>query len=156
MPAMPDVIASVGKMNEKGEYVISLRVYFEDTDAGGIVYHASYLRFMERARTELLRSLGVSQHTFALSHQAWFAVRRMAIDYFQPSRLDDVVEVTASIEKIGGASIWLAQIVRRENTKLVSAKVQVACIDSKGNVCRLPYDLRQNLASSVSGTLQNR
>ena len=107
-----------------------VRIYYEDTDAGGIVFYANYLKFFERARTEWLRALGVDQHALAQADGAIFVVKHAAIDYHAPARLDDVLNLTLSIDKIGGASVLFTQEARRGEVLLASAKVKVGCVDA--------------------------
>lgn len=127
-----------------------LRVYYEDTDFSGVVYHASYLRFMERARTEMLREAGIHQQAiFEGAHGVpfGFAVRRMEIDFIRPARMDDELVVLTSAETIGGASIDLQQIVMRGEEKLIGAKVRIACI-AGGRAIRLPAWVRETLVKT--------
>jgi acyl-CoA thioester hydrolase len=124
---------------------LAVRVYYEDTDFSAVVYHASYLRFMERARTELLRNLGLSQgqlHQSGQSRGITFAVRQMTIDFHQPARMDDLLDVETRVTAVGAASVELSQRIRREGEILVSAHVKVAAI-SAGRAARLPADIRQ-------------
>ena len=107
-----------------------LRVYYEDTDAGGVVYYANYLKYLERARTEWLRQLGFGQDELMRESGIVFAVRRVEIDYLLPARLDDLLVVQAEIAAAGKASLTFAQrIVRPPDTALIRATVKVACID---------------------------
>jgi acyl-CoA thioester hydrolase len=125
------------------EDTITVRVYWEDTDAGGIVYHASHVRFFERGRTEYLRALGISQSEMAASERPLlFAVRRMEIDYLKASRLDDLLEVTTSTREIGGARMVLDQVLKRGDETIATAVVTVVCIDRDGRPHRVPTDLR--------------
>lgn len=106
-----------------------IRVYYEDTDAGGVVYHARYVAFYERARTEMLRQRNFYQQQLLSEHIA-FAVRRMTVDYLQPARLDDMLEVHSKITSIRGASLTFAQcIMNSDGTLLSQANVLIACID---------------------------
>ena len=107
-----------------------VRIYYEDTDAGGIVFYANYLKFFERARTEWLRATGVNQQALAEQDGAIFVVKHASIDYQAPARLDDVLDLTLSIEKLGRASIQFAQQAWRGDTLLASAQVKVGCVDS--------------------------
>lgn len=111
------------------EFKLAARVYYEDTDAAGIVYHANYLKFMERARTEWLRSLGYDQRKLAEDHQVGFVVRKMDIDFMLPARLDDELNIVSSLHKCGRASMMFLQTVFRDETALCSASVKVGCID---------------------------
>lgn len=108
----------------------TVRVYYEDTDAGGIVYYANYLKFFERARTEWLRALGIDQHTLRDQHGAIFVVRSASVDYLASARLDDEVKLTLSIEKLGRASIQFVQQAWRGDTLLAGAAVKVGCVDA--------------------------
>lgn len=129
---------------------LALRVYYEDTDFSGFVYHASYLRFMERGRTELLRGLAGDQSD--LHREAGglvFVVRRMAIDYLKPARMDDALVVETATRELRGASMHLAQAVTRDGEILVQAEVVVACVRG-GRAIRLPDSLRRALAPKAS------
>ena len=108
----------------------TVRVYYEDTDAGGIVFYANYLKFFERARTEWLRAAGVSQHALLHDHGAIFVVKQTCVDYHAPARLDDVLKLTLSIEKLGRASVLFKQQARCGESLLASASVKVGCVDA--------------------------
>ena len=108
----------------------TVRVYYEDTDAGGIVYYANYLKFFERARTEWLRHADVGQHALREEHAALFVVKHCSIDYHAPAVLDDVIQLTISIEKLGRASVQFVQQAWRGATLLTSAHVKVGCVDA--------------------------
>lgn len=108
-----------------------VRVYFEDTDSGGVVYYANYLRFFERARTEWLRSLDVGQQTLIETSQVMFVVAGVEVDYLVPARLDDDLKITVVIDRLGRASLEFVQQVWRETDLLVTGRVKVACVDSK-------------------------
>jgi acyl-CoA thioester hydrolase len=107
-----------------------VRVYYEDTDLGGVVYYANYLRFLERARTEWLRALGFEQSALATVHQVVFVVRSISLDYLKPSRIDDRLEVTVSPREVGASRIALSQLVRRGAEDLVAAQVELACVNT--------------------------
>lgn len=126
-----------------GGHLLPVRVYFEDTDFSGVVYHASYLRFMERGRSDFLRLVG-SDHAalFSGDDGVSFAVRRMSIDFRRPARIDDVLEIRTRTEEMRGASMLLAQEVRRGGELLVSASVQVALVSATGRARRIPAELR--------------
>lgn len=106
-----------------------VRVYYEDTDAGGIVYYANYLRYFERARTEWLREIGVDQTEMRAEHNAIFVVKATAVEYHASARLDDELRITSVVEKIGRASIVFAQEAWCEERRLASAKVTICCVD---------------------------
>jgi acyl-CoA thioester hydrolase len=114
-------------------FAIPVRVYWEDTDAGGVVYHASYLRFMERARTDWLRSLGIDQAALLQDERRQFAVVEASIRYHRPARYDDMLLVSVRVEELRGASLVMQQEIRRDgagNELLLSATVRAACLDS--------------------------
>lgn len=127
------------------EFSWPIRVYIEDTDAGGIVYYVNYLKFMERARTEWLRSLGFDKA--GANHESYqFVVREAAIRYRSPARLDDELLVTARLNEAGGASLTLQQEVRRDGQVLAEAEVVVACVQGATlKPCRLPPAMREQL-----------
>jgi acyl-CoA thioester hydrolase len=106
------------------------RVYWEDTDAGGVVYYANYLKFMERARTEWLRALGVDQLQLRSERQLQFAVVSVSVDFLRPAILNDEVLVTAELDALGGATISFKQAIWRGEVKLIDANARVACLDS--------------------------
>src|SRR5829696_5852854 len=127
-------------------FVFSVRVYYEDTDFSGVVYHASYLRFMERGRSEFLRAAGVDQSTLHAEGEGLiFAVRRMTIDYLKPARMDDVLLIETHTAEIRGASLAIAQRILRGEEVLVTAEVRVAAILGRGPA-RIPDALRSVLA----------
>jgi acyl-CoA thioester hydrolase len=106
------------------------RVYWEDTDAGGVVYHAQYLAFLERARTEWLRARGKGQELLRVEHDLVFAVRAMRIGFRQPARLDDALDVTVALRQCRRASLVIAQSVRRDGVLLLDAEVRVAALNA--------------------------
>lgn len=108
----------------------TVRVYYEDTDAGGIVYYANYLKFFERARTEWLRSLGIHQQDLLSTEAAAFVVRSASVEYLGAARLDDQLTLRLNIEKLGRASVQFAQQAWRGDTLLASANVKVGCVDA--------------------------
>ncbi|KMO28368.1 tol-pal system-associated acyl-CoA thioesterase [Methylobacterium aquaticum] len=126
-------------------HALPLRVYYEDTDFSGFVYHASYLRFMERGRTELLRGLAGDQSDLHREADGLvFVVRRMSLDYLKPARMDDALTVLTATRELRGASMHLDQEVRRGDEVLVRAEVVVACVRD-GRAVRLPEALRRTL-----------
>jgi len=131
-------------------FELGLRVYYEDTDAGGIVYYANYLKFMERARTEALLALGMSQTAVRERLRVVFAVRSVSVDYLAPARLEDQLVVTAAVVAIGGPRIEIRQEVRRGEAVLVKARVVLVCIATEGRAAgratRIPEEVRRVLA----------
>jgi acyl-CoA thioester hydrolase len=137
-----------------GGHVLAQRVYYEDTDFSGLVYHARYLHFLERGRTDYLRCLGVEQRELLSADEEGlvFVVHRMEIDFKGPARMDDVLTISTVTEKAGGAKMVLAQEIRRGDTRLISAKVIIAVINAKGRPRRLPEALaRQMLVAAGTG-----
>ncbi|MDB5410028.1 MAG: 4-hydroxybenzoyl-CoA thioesterase [Rhodospirillales bacterium] len=126
---------------------LPLRVYYEDTDAAGIVYYANYLRFAERARTELVRALGFEQERLRRDTGIVFAVRRCSADYRAPARLDDALVVETRIIRLGGASVGLDQRVRRGDEELVLLEVDIVCLTASGRPARLPRELAAAFSS---------
>jgi acyl-CoA thioester hydrolase len=128
---------------------LTVRVYYEDTDFSGVVYHASYLRFMERGRTEQIRDLGVEQAELFDGEQGLsFAVRRMAIEFLRPARMDDLLTIETRPTEARGATLLLAQRVLRGEEVLVTAEVTVACVGG-GRARRIPDVLRRRLGLEV-------
>ena len=124
-----------------GPFVLPVRVYWEDTDAGGIVYHATYLAFMERARSEWLRAAGIDQRSLKDTERLQFAVVDMQIEWRRPARYDDLLSVTADLAGRGQASFSFAQTVRRGDELLVEARVRCAALDADTlKPRRLPAD----------------
>ena len=131
-------------------HALPVRVYYEDTDFSGFVYHASYLRFMERGRTELLRGLAGDQSDLHRDAEGLvFVVRRMEIDYLRPARMDDALTVVTGTRELRGASMRLHQEVRRGDEILVRAEVVVACV-REGRAIRLPDSLRRVLGPATN------
>ncbi|HJO72082.1 MAG TPA: tol-pal system-associated acyl-CoA thioesterase [Rhodospirillales bacterium] len=128
-----------------GVHVFSMRVYYEDTDAAGIVYYANYLKFAERARTEMLRALGTNQSRLSAEDGIAFAVRQCIADFLKPARLDDRLEVHTRVTEVGGASLNADQAVRGEAGELVHLGVRLACTNTSGRPARLPKALRASL-----------
>ena len=124
------------------EDTITVRIYWEDTDAGGIVYHASHVRFFERGRTEYLRALDLTQSMLQAERGIVFAVRRMEIDYLRTAKLDDLLEVTTRTREIGGARVVMEQELKRGEETIATALVTVVCIGADGRPHRVPGDIR--------------
>jgi acyl-CoA thioester hydrolase len=129
-----------------------VRVYYEDTDFSGLVYHASHLRFMERGRTELLRALGIHQRALleGTGGGLFFVVRAMTIDFRRPGLMDDLLTVETLVVDVAGASIELAQRILRGEEALVTATVKVVAVEN-GRARRLPPDVREKFASVATG-----
>ncbi|AWB47654.1 tol-pal system-associated acyl-CoA thioesterase [Gemmobacter aquarius] len=124
-----------------------VRVYYEDTDLAGIVYYANYLKFIERARSEWVRGLGIDQGALKRDHGIVFAVRRVEADYLRPARFDDLLRVTTALVELGGARIVLDQAVWRGDEALFTARVVLVCLSDAGSAARMPADLRALLTA---------
>lgn len=134
-------------MPELAPHRLGLRVYWEDTDAAGIVYYANYLRFAERGRTELLRALGIDQRRLREETGIAFAVRRCACEYLRPAMLDDALVVETEIAGLGAATCDMRQRVRRGADTLAALDVTVAAVAANGRPARLPPAVRHALAA---------
>jgi acyl-CoA thioester hydrolase len=125
---------------------IPVRVYYQDTDAGGVVFHAQYLAFMERARSELLNAAGIDLARFADRHRAIFVVHTIFVKYHQPARLNELLSVSAEVVKMGRASLVFRQRVERSSELLVEADVTLALVDrDRMKPARMPAELEQAL-----------
>ena len=124
----------------------SVRIYFEDTDSGGVVYHANYLKFMERARTEWLRGIGLDQAQLKLKDDIMFVVSKLNIEFKKPAKFNDELTVITNIEGIGASTIFINQEILKDNHLISSARVEIACINSKlFKPQRIPKETKQIL-----------
>ena len=131
-------------------YSFPVRVYFENTDAGGVVYHGEYLKFLERARTEWLRHLGFDHQALARQHRALFVVSSLAVEFVKPARLDDMVAVSVKLESLGKVRCVFNQEIRREDEVLVKAKVTVASLNAENlRPVEIPEALRKKMEASL-------
>jgi len=112
-------------------FSVPVRVYYEDTDSGGVVYHSNYLNFMERARTEWLRALGFEQDELLREYGVIFAVSAVSVAFHKPARFNELLAVTVALDRRGAASLTLKQEVRRGDELLASGEVRIACIDAQ-------------------------
>jgi acyl-CoA thioester hydrolase len=128
-------------------HTMPLRVYYEDTDRAGIVYYANYLKFAERGRTEMMRTLGFAHSRIQAESGTIFTVRRLSADYRSPARLDDWLCVATRIVEIGAATLTLDQEIRRDGRVLVALDVLVACVGHDGRPRRVPVGLRAALGA---------
>ncbi len=132
---------------ESYTFTFPVRVYYEDTDAGGVVYYANYLKFLERARTEWLRAAGVEQPTLLRNYNVIFVVRSVAIEYLRPAQFNDALTVTVRLTKFGRSTIEVFQTVTRDAT-LVEAMVKIVCVDGASfKPVSIPPHLKQQLES---------
>lgn len=130
-------------------HVFPVRVYYEDTDAGGIVYYANYLKFAERARTELLRRTGRRQFDLLREQGIGFTVRSCRAEYLAPARLDDILEVRSTITEVLGASMRMSQRIRRGDLLLCDLRLRIAVMNRKGRPTRIPRDIREALQRRI-------
>lgn len=133
-------------MSPISQFAIPVRVYYEDTDAAGVVYYANYLRFLERCRTEWIRHLGYGQEALAREQDLAFVVKAVNLEYLRPARLDDALHVTLSVEKLGRAQIIFRQTILRQDVVLLTGTVQVVSVQaSKMKPTSIPEPLRSQL-----------
>jgi acyl-CoA thioester hydrolase len=137
-------------MAPRTTHIMPLRVYYEDTDAAGIVYYANYLKFAERGRTEMMRDLGFAHSAIAEETGIVFTVRRCSADYRAAARLDDALSVDTRITEIGAATLSLDQQIRRGAKTIVALDVLVACVGRNGRPRRVPQSLRAALMPAAS------
>ncbi|MGI9422692.1 MAG: tol-pal system-associated acyl-CoA thioesterase [Hyphomicrobiaceae bacterium] len=145
----PD-LAGVIETDENGRtHILPVRVYFEDTDFSGVVYHASYVRWCERGRSDFLRLLGNSHDALIAGSDgkdaAAFVVRRMALEFHKPARIDDVLTVETRVQEVGAATLTLDQTIRRGSTNLFEARVLVVLVSISGKPQRLSQRIRESL-----------
>jgi acyl-CoA thioester hydrolase len=130
-----------------------VRVYHEDADASGVVYHANYLRFLERARTEWLRALGFEQTDLAARHQVAFVVCALAIEYLKPAAFNDELAVSVALERLTGGQIVLDQRITRGGSELATARVRIACVNTASfRPVRIPSSVADALAAQADRT----
>lgn len=151
----PDIAGRIINDANGQRHILPVRVYFEDTDAGGVVYHASFVRYAERGRTDFLRLLGTDARRLIdgsdSGEPAAFVVRRMAFDYARPGRMDDLLEVETRVKELGGASVTLEQTISRDGVRLVSADVVVVLVAISGKPLRLSGAVREAFAAYAEG-----
>ena len=126
-----------------------VRVYYEDTDMGGVVYHANYLRFIERARSEWVRQLGNDQNAMREAGIVW-VVRRIEADYIAAARFEDELEVETTVSGLTGARLTMDQVVRRGETEIFRARVTAVCMTKEGRPVRLPAEIRAWLQQTLT------
>lgn len=134
-------------------YIYPLRIFYEDTDAAGIVYYANYLKFIERARTEMLRAAGINHSGMQAAYGCVFVVRSCVLDYILPARLDDMVDIHTRIIAVKGASLIAEQNVLRAAQILVRSELRLACMGENGAPMRFPPILRSALEAMQRGQL---
>lgn len=128
------------------KHICEFRVYYEDTDAGGIMYHASFIRFCERGRTEFLRDIGMSASILTEQDGILFVIRHIEADYFKSARLDDLLRVESTIKSVKNTSFLMNQSIFCHDAVLFSMTVTVVCVDARGRPVRLPEKVRKEFA----------
>lgn len=150
----PDIVGRILRDEAGQRHVLPVRVYFEDTDAGGVVYHASYIRFCERGRTDFLRLLGADARGMIdgsdSREPAAFVVRRMNCEFLRPGRMDDLLEVETRVKDLGGASVTLLQSISCAGKKIFEAEVTVVLVSMSGKPLRLSDAVRGAFAAHAS------
>jgi acyl-CoA thioester hydrolase len=145
---------NVASIPPDGRHCYAIRVYYEDTDAGGVVYHATYLRYAERARTEALRDLGVPHADLVDQFGVMFMVRRLEVDYERGARLDEALTVETEVAEVGGATVRLRQTVRNKDGICAVLAIRLACVRLEGNKPgRIPPLWRERLAAMRSSRM---
>ena len=132
------------------KHCFAMRVYYEDTDMGGVVFYANYLKFMERGRTEWLRALGVNQSDLAAHEQRGFMVTELDIRYLKPARLDDLLQIESEVTRMGRASLHFHQTICREGELLTQSNIQVCCVETVNmRVVAIPQSVRTKFAVTI-------
>jgi acyl-CoA thioester hydrolase len=139
-----------GGIVDSTTHVFPVRVYFEDTDAAGVVYYANYLRYAERARTEMMRAIGVPHSGLMKEDGLVFVVHRCDVLYRRPAHLDDALEVHTGSMDLTGTGLWADQVVRRAGEDLVLMRIRLACVGPEGKPVKLPAILRRALEPFVA------
>jgi acyl-CoA thioester hydrolase len=150
--AWPDLAGRLLRTADGVRHVLPIRVYFEDTDFSGLVYHASYVRWCERGRSDFLRLLG-NDHRGLIDgstgrEPAAFVVRRMSLEFLKPARIDEILEVETRAVEIGAAHLQLEQVIRRDGLALFEARVMVVLVSVSGKPLRLAREVRQAFLAS--------
>lgn len=135
---------------------MDMRIYYEDTDHGGVVYYANYLKYMERARTEFMRSLGIELDVLQREHGVLFAVTEAHVHYRRPARFNDALSVQSELTHARGARLGFRQVVNRGDELLVEADIGLACIDIEGRAQRIPPSVLTTLATAVQAAPQGK
>lgn len=140
---MAEILPHSGLIKD-GEHILPLRVYYEDTDAGGVVYHANYLKYMERGRSDMLRLMGIDQEKMLQFQEAddiKFVVVRSEVDYRKPARLNDEITVRSRVTHLGRASLMMAQEIQRSGEVLARGLIRVAALNGRDRPVRLPQKI---------------
>ena len=146
--------SKIAAMNPKVDCsLLCIRVYYEDTDAGGVVYYANYLRYFERARTEWLRTLGFEQDALMRDRGIAFVARSTQIEYLKPARLDDILTIVSTVDTLGRAQVVFNQRAERNGELLVDAKMRIACFDPvRGKAVAMPKEIYEKFKALMGAT----
>jgi acyl-CoA thioester hydrolase len=139
---------SLSLLKSKGHF--TTRVYYDDTDAGGIVYHANFIKFAERARSEWMRDWGLNNSSLLIDHEFLIVVRHLTADYLAPARLDDLLSVETTLIDLGNASFTMQQRILRDETLVADLKVVLVCVNEAGKAIRVPPVLRDKMAAVLA------
>ena len=132
------------------KHSFDVRVYYEDTDMGGVVFYANYLKFMERGRTEWLRAVGVNQSDLAAQEHRGFMVTELDIRYLKPARLDDLLQIESEVTRMGRASLHFHQAIYRNGELLTQSKIQVCCVETVNmRIAAIPQSVRTKFAVTI-------
>lgn len=134
---------------ENHTHTEQFRIYYEDTDAGGIVYHANYLKFAERARSDALRELDIGQHILREEMGVYFVVRHAEITYLKPILLDDLITVTTEVTHIGNSSLKMKQVIWRDSLELSQMLMHIVCISNEKKPVRIPEKVSRKLRDAM-------
>ena len=130
-------------MNKKFSY--TLKIYYEDTDAGGVVYHSNYLKYLERARTEMIQSIGLSNKILLEEHKTFIIVKSCNIEYLGPAKLEDKLQISTLIESFNKASFVMNQNIKKDDNLIVKAKLKLVTVNQKGKPIKIPSVLKNKL-----------
>ena len=143
------VARALGGLDREADFRLPVRIYWEDTDAGGIVFYANYLKFFERARTEWLRSFGLEQERMRAETGVAFLVTETSLRYFMPARLDDLIDVSVHVERLGQASLVVSQQALRDDHVLTEGTIRLGCVDlGTFRPHRIPDEILMKILSS--------
>jgi len=129
------------------EFVHEIKVYYEDTDSGGVVYYSNYLKFLERARTEMINSVGLSNKKLLDEHKSLIIVKSCNIEYMKPAKLEDKIQIYSSIESFNKASFIMNQNIKKDNDLIVKAKIKLVTVNQEGKAIKIPSVLEKQLAN---------
>ena len=130
------------------EFIHKVKVYYEDTDAGGVVYYSNYLKFLERARTEMINSIGLSNKKLLEEHKTLIIVKSCNIEYLSPSKLEDTLQIHSSIESFNKASFVIIQNIKKDNNLIVKAKLKLVTVNQEGKPIKVPSALEKQLLTN--------